>query len=60
MLDMFEWEYRFDTRPLDDFRIRFGLIDLVRGPDNRLERIPNPAYTHFQQLTRRGIATQRD
>ncbi|HEY3408623.1 MAG TPA: beta-galactosidase [Propionicimonas sp.] len=52
MLDMFEWEYRFDTRPLDDFHIRFGLVDLVRGPDNRLERVPNPAFSHFQHLAR--------
>lgn len=52
MLDMFEWEYRFDTRPLDDFHIRFGLVDLVRGPDNRLERVPNQAYKHFQQVVR--------
>ncbi|MEA4944681.1 MAG: family 1 glycosylhydrolase [Propionicimonas sp.] len=50
MLDMFEWEYRFDTRPLDDFRIQFGLVDLVRGPDNRLQRIPNRAYRHYQKL----------
>lgn len=52
MLDMFEWEYRFDTRPLDDFGIRFGLVDLVRGPDNRLERVPNPAYAHFRELAK--------
>ncbi len=52
MLDMFEWEYRFDTRPLDDFHIGFGLVDLVRGPDNRLERRPNAAYAHFQELSR--------
>ncbi|MCA0294436.1 MAG: family 1 glycosylhydrolase [Actinobacteria bacterium] len=51
MFDMFEWEYRFDTRPLDEFRIQFGLVDLVRGPDNRLARVPNAAYRHFQQLT---------
>ena len=48
----FEWEYRFDTRPLDDFHIRFGLVDLVRGPDNRLERIPNAAFSHFQKLAK--------
>lgn len=48
MLDMFEWEYRFDTRPLDDFHIRFGLVDLVRGPDNQLARVPNQAMAHFQ------------
>lgn len=59
MLDMFEWEYRFDTRPLDDFQIRFGLVDLVRGPDNRLERRPNAAYAHFQQLAR-GAAESPD
>lgn len=52
MLDMFEWEYRFDTRPLDDFHIRFGLVDLVRGPDNRLERVPNPSFDRFQQHAR--------
>lgn len=54
MLDMFEWEYRFDTRPLDDFHIRFGLVDLVRGPDNRLHRIPNAAYAHYRRLAGRA------
>ncbi|MCA0253812.1 MAG: family 1 glycosylhydrolase [Actinobacteria bacterium] len=53
MLDMFEWEYRFDTRPLDDFRIQFGLVDLVRGPDNRLQRVRNEAYAHYQRLAKR-------
>lgn len=52
MLDMFEWEYRFDTLPLDEFHIQFGLVDLVRGPDNRLERVPNKAYSHFQRVAR--------
>ena len=56
MLDMFEWDYRFDTRPLDDFRIRFGLVDLVRGPDNRLQRVPNAAYAHFQRLAGGPVA----
>lgn len=50
VLDMFDWEYRLGTRPLDDYRQQFGLVDLVRGADGRLGRVTNAAYRHFQQL----------
>jgi len=54
LLDMYDWEYRFVTTPLDAHRQRFGLVDLVRGPDNRLARVPNAAYDHFRDVTRQG------
>jgi len=53
-LDMYEWEYRFATTPLDAHRQRFGLVDLIRGADNRLARVPNPAYDHFRNAAHKA------
>jgi len=55
-LDMYDWQYRFATAPLETYHQRFGLVDLVRGPDNRLARVPNPAYDHFRTVARRRSA----
>lgn len=52
MLDLFDWSYRDESGPADDYLKRFGLIDLVRGPDNVLARVPNAAFEHFKRRMR--------
>lgn len=49
MLDLFDWSYRDESGPADDYLMRFGLVDLVRGPDSDLARVPNPAFEHVER-----------
>lgn len=56
MLDLVDWSYRDGVGPADDYMMRFGLVDLVRGPDNVLERRPNPAFSAFQDQVRAALA----
>jgi beta-glucosidase/6-phospho-beta-glucosidase/beta-galactosidase len=51
-LDMFDWLYRFDEAPADDWHVAFGLVDLVRGADQQLVRRRNEAFTVYQELAR--------
>lgn len=45
-----DWLYRFDQKTPDEWFMAFGLVDLVRGPDQGLERVPNSAFAVFQGL----------
>ncbi len=47
---MVDWLYRFDHRPADEWFMEFGIVDLRRGADQVLERVPNPAFAVFQEL----------
>ena len=49
---MVDWLYRFDSTTPDDWFMGFGLVDLVRGADQGLARVTNPAFATFQQLAR--------
>ena len=49
MLDLYDWSYREGTAPADEYLMRFGLVDLVRGPDNVLRRIPNAAFDRWRE-----------
>ena len=49
LLDLVDWSYRDGTDPVDHYLMPFGLVDLVRGPDNVLARVPNAAYTRWRE-----------
>lgn len=49
---MVDWLYRFDQKTPDEWFLTFGLVDLVRGPDQVLARVRNPAFDVFAQLAR--------
>lgn len=46
-----DWLYRYGDRAPDAWFLSFGLVDLVRGADQNLERVPNAAFTVFQELS---------
>jgi hypothetical protein len=52
-LDLVDWLYRFDDKPVDDWMLDFGLVNLVRGGDQQLERRKNAAFTAFQAIAQR-------
>jgi beta-glucosidase/6-phospho-beta-glucosidase/beta-galactosidase len=54
---MVDWLYRFDHSRPDDWFMHFGLVDLVRGADQGLERVRNEAFDVFQRL---ATASARD
>ncbi|WP_106814851.1 family 1 glycosylhydrolase [Microbacterium timonense] len=45
-----DWLYRFDHKQPDEWFREFGLVDLVRGADQGLERVPNAAFAAFREL----------
>jgi beta-glucosidase/6-phospho-beta-glucosidase/beta-galactosidase len=48
LLDLMDWSYRDGTAPADEYLMPFGLVDLVRGADNVLARVPNAAYDRWR------------
>jgi len=48
LLDLVDWSYRDGTAPVDDYLLPFGLVDLVRGADHVLARVPNAAYDRWR------------
>ncbi|MFS0734590.1 family 1 glycosylhydrolase [Microbacterium sp. 1P10UB] len=58
-LDLVDWLYRFDEGPLDDWMLDFGLVTLVRGGDQQLDRRKNAAFAEFQNVARRASNTRR-
>lgn len=53
-LDLVDWLYRFDDGPVDDWMLDFGLVNLVRGGDQQLQRRRNAAFAAYQELARRS------
>ncbi|MGP3534983.1 family 1 glycosylhydrolase [Microbacterium sp. RD1] len=49
---MVDWLYRFDAKTPDEWFLSFGLVDLVRAADQRLERVPNAGFEQFRSLAR--------
>lgn len=49
---MVDWLYRFDQKTPDEWFLSFGLVDLVRGADQRLTRVRNRAFDEFAHLAR--------
>src|SRR3546814_16480737 len=49
---MVDWLYRFDQKTPDEWFLSFGLVDLVRGGDQRLERMRNRAFDEFEAPAR--------
>ncbi|WP_347978175.1 family 1 glycosylhydrolase [Microbacterium sp. ProA8] len=47
---MVDWLYRFDQKEPDEWFLRFGLVDLVRGADRGLQRVKNQAFEVFRDL----------
>lgn len=47
---MVDWLYRFDHGAADDWFMEFGVVDLKRGPDQVLTRVPNDAFAVFRDL----------
>jgi beta-glucosidase/6-phospho-beta-glucosidase/beta-galactosidase len=47
-----DWLYRLDHRSADDWFVHMGLVDLVRGADQRLERRRTPAFDAFREQAR--------
>lgn len=45
-----DWLYRFDQKKPDEWFREFGLVDLVRGADQGLERVKNEAFDVFRGL----------
>jgi len=58
MLDLYDWSYREGTEPADYYLMRFGLVDLQRGPDNVLHRVPNAAFGRWQERVRAEADSQ--
>lgn len=54
---MVDWLYRFDQKTPDEWFLPFGLVDLVRGADQRLARVPNRAFGEFAQLARHAAGS---
>lgn len=52
-LDLVDWLYRFDDKPVDDWMLDFGLVNLVRGGDQQLARRKNAAFDVYQEIARR-------
>jgi beta-glucosidase/6-phospho-beta-glucosidase/beta-galactosidase len=52
LFTMVDWLYRFDQKRPDDWFMHFGLVDLVRGADQGLERVRNDAFEVFRSLAR--------
>jgi beta-glucosidase/6-phospho-beta-glucosidase/beta-galactosidase len=52
-LDLVDWLYRFDDKPVDDWMLDFGLVNLVRGGDQQLGRQKNAAFDVYQEIARR-------
>jgi len=52
-LDLVDWLYRFDEKPVDDWMLDFGLVTLERGGDQQLARRKNAAFDVFQEIARR-------
>ncbi|MGW9586291.1 family 1 glycosylhydrolase [Microbacterium sp. NPDC055455] len=48
-----DWLYQFDQKKPDDWFREFGLVDLVRGADQGLERVKNEAFDVFRDLATR-------
>ncbi|WP_448073210.1 family 1 glycosylhydrolase [Georgenia yuyongxinii] len=48
LLDLYDWSYREGTRPADEYLMPFGLVDLVRGADRVLRRVPNAAFDRWR------------
>lgn len=48
LLDLYDWSYREGTAPADEYLMPFGLVDLRRGPDNVLRRVPNAAFARWR------------
>lgn len=53
-LDLVDWLYRFDDKPVDDWMLDFGLVNLVRGDDGQLSRRKNAAFDEYRELARRA------
>jgi hypothetical protein len=51
-LDMFDWDYREGSAPLDDYRVPFGLVRLRRDDDGGLVREPTDALAAFRGWAR--------
>lgn len=49
-LDLVDWLYRFDDKPVDDWMLDFGLVTLVRGGDQQLERRRNAAFDAYRDV----------
>ncbi len=45
-----DWLYRYDQKQPDEWFREFGLVDLVRGADQGLERVRNSAFPAFRDL----------
>lgn len=55
-LDLVDWLYRFDDKPVDEWMLPFGLVDLVRGGDQQLARRKNDAFAVYQEIAQRHRA----
>lgn len=51
-----DWLYRFDSQSPDAWFREFGLVDLVRGADQSLDRVRNASFDVFLELARKGRA----
>jgi beta-glucosidase len=49
-LDLVDWLYRFDEKPVDAWMLDFGLVNLVRGGDQQLERRKNAAFDVYREI----------
>lgn len=49
-----DWLYRYDQKQPEEWFREFGLVDLVRGADQGLERVPNSSLELFRELALRG------
>jgi beta-glucosidase len=49
-LDLVDWLYRFDDKPVDEWMLDFGLVTLVRGGDQRLQRRRNAAFDAYREV----------
>ncbi len=50
-----DWLYRHDAKPVDDWFVHMGLIDVVRGADRRLERRRTDVFGAFQEAARARV-----
>ncbi len=49
-LDLVDWLYRFDDKPVDEWMLDFGLVTLVRGGDQQLQRRRNAAFDAYREV----------
>jgi hypothetical protein len=51
-----DWLYRFDHQSPDAWFREFGLVDLVRGADQSLDRVRNASFDVFLEFARKSRA----